>query len=193
MSPPDRITVLTQPSSWSGTCKTDIHLCFCKYGCLDAEIAIGIFSVSKVTVELSLCQTTKTYGAAHLSCHSFLYSALYVGGSPSLRSRIIFGESVMVTPSTGGCMGPRAGLDVLEKRGITCSCREWNRDSPLVHPAAWCLYLSILYWNLAPRQTRTMYCTANNGRVECFQINRKAEAVLYRSVMASMSPTVLRV
>ena len=34
-------------------------------------------------------------------------------------------------------MGPRAGLDIFEKRKITCPCREWTLDLPAL-PTALC-------------------------------------------------------
>ena len=43
-------------------------------------------------------------------------------------------EKIPSTYLTGGWMGPRAGLDVLEKRKILSRCRDSNRR--IVHPVA---------------------------------------------------------
>jgi hypothetical protein len=37
----------------------------------------------------------------------------------------------------GGHVGPIAGLDAVEKRKISCVCRESNSDSSAVHPVAY--------------------------------------------------------
>jgi hypothetical protein len=47
-----------------------------------------------------------------------------------------------------GWVGPRAGLDVMEKRGISCHCQESNPDCPARIPS---LYrLSCIVWLLYP-------------------------------------------
>jgi hypothetical protein len=60
-------------------------------------------------------------------------------------------EKNPVTDLIGGMMGPGAGLDVLEKREISCRCWDWNHgpssSSLVAVPAAipcWQLYLYLL-------------------------------------------------
>jgi hypothetical protein len=61
----------------------------------------------------------KTYGGVDVSIKLFLTSAL-VGGewSASCPGRFTPGERAPRTHSKGGCVGPRAGLDDVEKRNI---------------------------------------------------------------------------
>jgi hypothetical protein len=44
------------------------------------------------------------------------------------------------THPTEGTVGPRAGLDVVEKRNISCPYRESNPDLLVIQPVAWSLH-----------------------------------------------------
>jgi hypothetical protein len=48
-------------------------------------------------------------------------------------------EKALGTHCIGGWVGPRVGLNVMEKRKISCPYREWNPDSSAVHPVAYSL------------------------------------------------------
>jgi hypothetical protein len=45
-------------------------------------------------------------------------------------------ETAAGTHCIGGWVGPRAGLDVMEKRKIPCPCLELNPDSSVIQPVA---------------------------------------------------------
>jgi hypothetical protein len=59
----------------------------------------------------------KAYGEVNVEIHIFLTSALAGGEWPaSLFGRFTFGERTLGTHWMGGWVGPRAGLDDVEKR-----------------------------------------------------------------------------
>jgi hypothetical protein len=49
---------------------------------------------------------------------------------------ITHGETALGTHCTGGWVGPRASLDIMEKRKVSCSCWELNPDSLVIQPVA---------------------------------------------------------
>ena len=49
---------------------------------------------------------------------------------------IYFGGKCCTTQQMGGWVGPRAALDVLQKRKILCSFRESKHDPLVVQPVA---------------------------------------------------------
>jgi hypothetical protein len=54
--------------------------------------------------------------------------------------RFYLGERAPGTYWIGGCVAPRAGLDAVEKRNISCSCQEPNPDSWVTESVAQSLY-----------------------------------------------------
>jgi hypothetical protein len=65
----------------------------------------------------------------------FMTSALHGGEwSASSPSRFTPGERAPGTHWIGGWVGPRVGLDAMEKKKV-CSCREPNPDSPVRSPS----------------------------------------------------------
>jgi hypothetical protein len=65
----------------------------------------------------------------------FLTSALDGGEwSASGPCRFTPGKGASSTHCIGGWVGPRAGMNVMEKRNISCPCREENKDPSAVHP-----------------------------------------------------------
>jgi hypothetical protein len=50
--------------------------------------------------------------------------------SASRSGRFTFGERAPGTHRIGGCVNPIAGLDAVDKRKISCPCRESNQGSP---------------------------------------------------------------
>jgi hypothetical protein len=78
----------------------------------------------------------KAYGGVDVQIHIFLTSAL-VGGecSASRSGRFIPGERAPGTHWIGGWVGPRAGLDDVEKRILEPTGS--RTDSSVVQPVAW--------------------------------------------------------
>jgi hypothetical protein len=66
--------------------------------------------------------------------------------SASHPGRFTSGERTPGTRWTGGCVDPRAGLDTVEKRKISCLCRESNPRRPARSPCNYsdnnCILLS---------------------------------------------------
>ena len=80
--------------------------------------------------KLSLYMTWRHSAVAEVSFHSLLNSALHKGDWSASRSgSFIPGERVRGTHWIGGWMGPRASLDILEERKISCSLRSSNTGS----------------------------------------------------------------
>jgi hypothetical protein len=79
----------------------------------------------------------KMYGRVH----AFLTSALD-GGEWSASRPCCFtpGKTAPGTHCIGGWVGPKAGLDVMEKSKISCTYRESNADSSVVQTVAQSLY-----------------------------------------------------
>jgi hypothetical protein len=77
----------------------------------------------------------KTYGGVDVYIHVFFTSAL-VGGewSASRPSRFTPEERAPGNQWIGGWVGPRAGLDAMEERIISCLCRESSPGRPACSP-----------------------------------------------------------
>jgi hypothetical protein len=93
------------------------------------------FYLSTHTVNLSLCLTKyhdmKTYKRVEVQLHAFLISALDGGKWSATRSdRFTAGERTPGTHWIGGWVGPRAGLEAVEKRKNLSPCRESNPGRP---------------------------------------------------------------
>jgi hypothetical protein len=58
-----------------------------------------------------------------------------VSGQPH-ASTALLPEKASYTHWTGGCVDHRAGLESVEKRQISCCCRESNPGSSVVQPTA---------------------------------------------------------
>jgi hypothetical protein len=69
-----------------------------------------------------------TYGGCEGIAPQFLTSALYGGERSSSRPcRLTPGETGPGTRCTGGLVGPKAGVDIMEKKAkISCPCQESN-------------------------------------------------------------------
>jgi hypothetical protein len=82
----------------------------------------------------------------------FLTSALD-GGEWSASHPCYFTarETAHGTHCTGGRVGHRDGLDVMEKRKISCPYRETNLDPSVAQPVAWSLYRLSYHGYLSPR------------------------------------------
>jgi hypothetical protein len=84
---------------------------------------------------VTLVDTLKEYGTVKVQLHQFLTSALDVGEQPALRHGH-FAPGQSAYSWIGRWMSPRAGLDTLEKRKISCPWCELNHDSSDIQPAA---------------------------------------------------------
>jgi hypothetical protein len=78
--------------------------------------------------KLSLClikhHAIKTYWRMEIQLHAFLTWVLYGGEWSALRlGRFTPGGRTSGTHWTGACMGPRAGLDTVERIKISSPCR----------------------------------------------------------------------
>jgi hypothetical protein len=80
----------------------------------------------------------KTYWEVEVQRHAFLTSTLEGGEwTASHPGRLTPGERASGTPWVGGWVGPRAGLDAVEKRKISSPRRESNPRTPNVQPWLW--------------------------------------------------------
>jgi hypothetical protein len=76
------------------------------------------------------CHAKKAYGRMEIQFHTFLITAL--DGSEwlaSWRGYLTARERALSMHCIGDLMGPRGGLDAVEKRKISCPCLESNPDS----------------------------------------------------------------
>jgi hypothetical protein len=86
--------------------------------------------VTRLTVTKCVC-TPDT------QIHASLTSALHGSGWKfHALCRFTSGERSRVSHCKGGSVCPRAGLDAVEKKKISCSYRESNVDSSAAHPVA---------------------------------------------------------
>jgi hypothetical protein len=75
----------------------------------------------------------KTYGGVEIQLHPFSTSALDGGEwSASRPCRFTQDELAPGTHWIGGWLGPRTGLEAMEKKEITWPCQESNHDSKII-------------------------------------------------------------
>jgi hypothetical protein len=60
-----------------------------------------------------------------------------VSGQLHAPAGLLSRETTSGTHWIGGWVGPRAGLEVMEKRKTSCPYREPNPDSSAIHPVAY--------------------------------------------------------
>jgi hypothetical protein len=98
--------------------------------------ALLFLTVCSKNVEQSLYTPWRRLGERRYSSYSFTTSALDGGEWSASRPGRAFapGERTPGTHSTGGWVGPRAGLDTEARGKILCPCRGSNPDRPVVQP-----------------------------------------------------------
>jgi hypothetical protein len=62
------------------------------------------------------------------------------GGQLHVHAALTPGETASVTFCTGRWVGPRDGLEAMEKRKVSCPCQKLNPESWILHPVAQTLY-----------------------------------------------------
>jgi hypothetical protein len=81
--------------------------------------------------------TEGKYAEAEIQIHVFVMLELGEGEWPASRpGRFTPRERASDPHWIGGWLGPRAALDSVEKRKISCSCRERYTNSSAVQPVA---------------------------------------------------------
>ena len=87
--------------------------------------------------------TLKAYGGVTVQFHSLLISALDRGKRPPSRLCSLSSGTHWI----GGWMNPRASLDSLEKRNVSCSYWKWDQDTSVVQSVAYSLYIRVLRYS----------------------------------------------
>jgi len=103
--------------------------------------------------------------------HAFLTSSLCGSErSASHSGHFISGERNSGILSIGGWVGPGAGLDIAEKRKLSCLCRNSNHEVLIIHPVT-----SSLYRLTFRRKDTNVYVI----RVSFYYLNTR----LYRAIL----------
>jgi len=93
------------------------------------SIHINTTEESKGTGKFICMQTIKAYGCRHSCTHSKLQFKMKVSHQLHTLATL-----TLATHSTGNLVGSRAGMNVLEKKKLSCPCQEVNHISSVVQP-----------------------------------------------------------
>jgi len=102
--------------------------------------------VTHTQVKLHRVHVMKTYGQVTVGLLSFI--TLAVGGNEWSAlgiGRFTPRERTRGTDLTGDCVGPRYSLDALEKREVSCACRNSNQDASDIRPIRGLLLYHLSY------------------------------------------------